>query len=90
MELLAECCAVATCVLLECPAGSVTATPAVASTPAAPAASVIDRSLDWCRSLAAIASWRDRRSPVLEFAVICSSALVFAAFILAADLLRTF
>ena len=89
LELPAECCAVA-CALLVCPAGSATATPAVASRPAAPAATVIDRSLDWCRSLAAIASWRDRASPVLELAVICSSGLVFAAFIMAVNLLQTF
>ncbi len=41
------------------PPGSVTATPAAAITPAAPAVIVIVRSLDWCRSRAAIAASRE-------------------------------
>ena len=56
-ELLAECCAVAAWVA----PGRVTATPVAASTLAAPAAIVTDRSLEWFRSRAAIAACRVRR-----------------------------
>jgi hypothetical protein len=56
-ELPEECCAVAA---RDAP-GRVTATPAAASTLAAPAAIVTDRSLEWCRSRAAIAACRECR-----------------------------
>jgi hypothetical protein len=57
-ELPEECCAVAA---WDVP-GRVTATPVAASTLAAPAAIVTDRNLEWCRSRAAIAACRERRS----------------------------
>lgn len=50
--------------------GSVMATPAAAITPAAPAATVIVRSLDWCRSLAAIAACRELGRAALGCGVI--------------------
>jgi len=65
-EWLAACCVAAACVA----PGSVAATPAAASTLAAPAAIVTDRSLDWWRLRAAIASCRERRGSVLGSAVI--------------------
>ena len=56
-DLLLACWAEFACVLAELvPPGRVTATPAAAITPAAPAASVIVRSRDWFRSRAAIAA----------------------------------
>lgn len=56
--LRAECCAVAA---WDAP-GRLTATPAAASTLAAPTAIVTDRNLEWCRSRAATAACRVRSS----------------------------
>jgi hypothetical protein len=59
-DLPLACCEEFACVLLAlAPPGSATATPAAAITPAAPAVIVIVRSLDWCRSRAAIAASRE-------------------------------
>jgi hypothetical protein len=68
-ELLDECCAVAAC---DVP-GSVTATPVAASTLAAPAAIVTDRNLERCRSRAAIAACRARRSSLSCWVIVILS-----------------